>query len=84
MRDILPRPRKDLLAAIVGGPIQLLTESDGPFAQINGRPLSPWEVSDAATELAKILRTKPDDVEKTLRQNLEKLMIPETGTFSIS
>ncbi len=53
---------------------RILTESDGPFAQANGRPLWPWEVDGAVQQLAEIWGTSPQDVEKTLWQNLENLL----------
>ena len=53
---------------------RILTESDGPFAQANGRSLWPWEVSDAVNRLAEIWGTSTEDVEMALRQNLESLV----------
>lgn len=58
---------------------RILTESDGPFAQVNGRSMWPWEVSDAVDQLAEIWSASPVDVEKTLRQNLENLVTDEKG-----
>jgi TatD DNase family protein len=31
---------------------RVLTESDGPFAQINGNVLNPWDVENAIEELS--------------------------------
>ena len=58
---------------------RMLTESDGPFAQANGRSLWPWEVSDAVSQLADIWGTSTEDVEKTLWQNLENLVADDKG-----
>lgn len=58
---------------------RMLTESDGPFAQANGRSLWPWEVSDAVNQLAEIWGSSTEDVEKTLWQNLENLVADEKG-----
>ena len=58
---------------------RVITESDGPFAQVNGRSLWPWEVNDAVNQLAEIWGTSPEDVEKTLLQNLENLVADEKG-----
>ena len=64
---------------------RILTESDGPFAQISGRPLWPWDAGDAVNQLAELWDRSPEDVEKTLLQNLknlamdEKRVKPETG-----
>jgi TatD DNase family protein len=35
-------------------PDRVLTESDGPFAQVNGRSVMPWDVGRAESELAEI------------------------------
>jgi TatD DNase family protein len=33
---------------------RVLTETDGPFAQVNGRSIMPWDVEDAISRLAQI------------------------------
>ncbi|UPU01402.1 TatD family hydrolase (plasmid) [Bradyrhizobium barranii subsp. apii] len=57
---------------------RVLTESDGPFAQIDGRPLFPWDVANAEKELARIWGVAEKDVQYQLAQNLRRLtsMIP--------
>jgi TatD DNase family protein len=57
---------------------RVLTESDGPFAQIDGRPLFPWDVANAEKELARIWGVAEKEVQYQLAQNLRRLtsMIP--------
>lgn len=51
----------------------VLTESDGPFAQIQGKPLMPWQVESATLELSKIWSLSHDEVVNLLHQNLANL-----------
>jgi TatD DNase family protein len=66
MAAIMPRDR-------------ILTESDGPFARIDGRPLFPWDVATAEKALAGIWSASEDDVRHQLVQNLRGLtsIIPD-------
>ncbi len=52
---------------------RILTESDGPFAQIDGRPLYPWDASAAETMLGSIWGLDAKDVESQLMENLRRL-----------
>jgi len=52
---------------------RVLTESDGPFARINGRSIYPWEVTDAVNRLSKIWKVTPKTVEKKILDNLDRL-----------
>lgn len=52
---------------------RVLTESDGPFAQMEGRPIFPWEVEVAVTVLADLWEINPDSAYKRLSENLEIL-----------
>jgi TatD DNase family protein len=52
---------------------RILTESDGPFAQIEGRSVWPWEAGIAVGELAKLWVQSPVDVERQLATNLAQL-----------
>ncbi|UPJ81116.1 TatD family hydrolase [Bradyrhizobium sp. 183] len=54
-------------------PDRILTESDGPFAQINGRPLFPWDVETAEKALAKIWRVSDEEARHRLMENLRRL-----------
>lgn len=52
----------------------VLTESDGPFAQLNGRALYPWDVEHAVVALSKIWRITPTEAATTLSDNLRRLL----------
>lgn len=52
---------------------RLLTESDGPFAQVDGRAAWPWEAANAIGELAKLWDRSPADIERQLLSNLRRL-----------
>lgn len=54
-------------------PDRLLTESDGPFAQVDGRPAWPWEASNVIAELSRVWNGDRSDVERRLLRNLETL-----------
>jgi TatD DNase family protein len=51
----------------------VLTESDGPFAQMQGKPLMPGQVESAIVELSRIWSLSCDEVVNLLRQNLTNL-----------
>lgn len=52
---------------------RILTESDGPFVQIEGRPICPWDVVRAMQSLAELWSEPIDTVGQQLRKNLKKL-----------
>lgn len=52
---------------------RVLTESDGPFARINGEPLMPWQVDSAVIELSKIWSLPSDEIKDVLDRNLATL-----------
>ena len=52
---------------------RVLTESDGPFAQLERRSILPWEVDVAMDALAECWGSDPGSVEKSLRENLTSL-----------
>ena len=54
-------------------PERVLTETDGPFAYINGSALLPWEVTLAVQELSKIWDVTMEDTQMKLLSNLENL-----------
>jgi TatD DNase family protein len=54
-------------------PDRILTESDGPFAQIDGRPLFPWDVQAAENALADIWDITGEEVRLRLKENLRQL-----------
>ena len=53
---------------------RVLTESDGPFAQINGGPAMPWDVDGAINRLSQTWSLPPDEVEQTVDRNLGVLL----------
>lgn len=53
---------------------RVLTESDGPFAQIDGKPLLPWDVQRGSEMLAAVWSVGVDEVDATLRDNLRRLV----------
>jgi len=61
-------------ALIASMPLErVLTESDGPFAQMRGRSLWPWDVTSALQPLAELWSTDELDVDRRLKNNLRDL-----------
>lgn len=52
---------------------RLLTETDGPFAQIDGKSALPWDAAQTVPALAKIWSEPAADVEQQLVRNLRQL-----------
>jgi len=52
---------------------RVLTESDGPFAQIEGRAVLPWEVDRAVAVLADLWARDRRETQKILNNNLRSL-----------
>lgn len=52
---------------------RVLTESDGPFAQIDGRTVLPWEVDRAVAVLADLWASDKRQTQNTLNDNLRCL-----------
>lgn len=53
---------------------RVLTETDGPFAQVEGRAALPWDAERAADALAQLWAVPKDEVHKQLLDNLERLV----------
>lgn len=53
---------------------RIVTESDGPFVQVDGRAALPWDVERAATALAEIWGASTLQVRAQLLGNLKKLI----------
>ncbi len=53
---------------------RLLTETDGPFTQVDGRPTEPRDVAICVRRLAGLFRRDEDDVALGLRSNLKALV----------
>jgi TatD DNase family protein len=54
---------------------RILTETDGPFAQIDGKSLMPWDAQRAVGLLSTIWGVSAEDVESSVRDNLRKLVL---------
>lgn len=52
---------------------RILTETDGPFAQVDGRSAMPWDAQRAVTQLAALWKIQLEDVEQQLCSNLQYL-----------
>lgn len=53
---------------------RVLTETDGPFAQVDGRPASPWDVDRAVDQLAMVWRTSREKTSGQLLENLKSIV----------
>jgi TatD DNase family protein len=53
---------------------RVLTESDGPFAQMDGKPALPWDVQRAEEMLADVWSVSLDQSRTMLRDNLRSLV----------
>jgi TatD DNase family protein len=53
---------------------RVLTESDGPFAQLNGKALLPWQTEDAFEALSRIWSVSTAEVERSINRNLKALL----------
>lgn len=53
---------------------RVLTETDGPFARIEGRAAYPWDVSIAIERLSEIWSISKAETEHSLRENLHCLV----------
>lgn len=58
---------------------RILTETDGPFTQVDGRPAWPWDADRAIEALSKIWFEPADAVQRRLVDNLRRLAIPSTA-----
>lgn len=53
---------------------RILTETDGPFAQVDGRSAMPWDAQRAVVHLADFWEMPVEDVEQKLENNLRFLV----------
>lgn len=56
-------------------PERVLTESDGPFAQLDGKAVEPWQVKQAGEMLAEIWSMTPQEADRCLLRNLRELAL---------
>jgi TatD DNase family protein len=61
---------------------RVLTETDGPFAQVEGRSASPWDAALAVMGLAEVWDMTKQEVERLLLENLLRLTSSETHRTS--
>jgi TatD DNase family protein len=52
---------------------RVLTETDGPFAKVEGQSAFPWDASIAVAGLAELWDLPEKKVEQMLRENLRRL-----------
>ena len=53
---------------------RILTETDGPFTQVDGRPSEPADVKTTVTSIARVLGLSPESVGKRVQSNLRSLL----------
>lgn len=53
---------------------RILTESDGPFVHLSGRPANPWDVAVAVEALADVWGEEATSVQRVLDSNLHRLI----------
>jgi TatD DNase family protein len=53
---------------------RILTESDGPFAKVSGKPLMPWDVESAVIGLSRIWDMTPSNAQEILYSNFRALI----------
>jgi TatD DNase family protein len=53
---------------------RLLTETDGPFVHIDGRPVRPSDVEATVARLAHVRSMEPADIAAAIRDNLKRLL----------
>jgi TatD DNase family protein len=53
---------------------RLLTETDGPFTQVGGRPACPADVSGTVKEIADLRHVSPDELAASIRGTMKHLL----------
>jgi TatD DNase family protein len=53
---------------------RILTETDGPFTEIDGRPMEPADVQSTVGAIARVRRVSVDTIAGTVRANLRALL----------
>lgn len=54
---------------------RVLTETDGPFARMDGKPLMPWDGNITMRQLASLWQLSIEHTEHQVRSNLKKLVV---------
>jgi TatD DNase family protein len=55
-------------------PERVLTESDGPFAQLDGASVMPWQTELAMAQLSELWSIPQESVQQMLLKNLQNLL----------
>jgi TatD DNase family protein len=63
---------------------RVLTESDGPFAQLDGHPVKPWHVENAIQALSEIWLMSPREVDQKIHENLRGLLAAQNPVVASS
>jgi TatD DNase family protein len=58
----------------------VLTETDGPFAQVNGRSIMPWDVESAISGLAQIWNLSEGSATQVMQDNFRNLCLDSRGS----
>lgn len=53
---------------------RMLTETDGPFTEVDGRPSKPVDVADTVQTLAKLIDLPPKSLANAMRDNLRRVL----------
>lgn len=63
---------------------RVLTESDGPFAQLDGKSLLPWDMGTALETLSQLWSLPTAKVEQILHRNLKALLSTHPATTEMA
>lgn len=63
---------------------RVLTESDGPFAQLNGAAVMPWQVENAVQALSQLWSVQPSDAQQSIHGSVRGLLAKHGSELSIS
>ncbi|MBB5143653.1 Qat anti-phage system TatD family nuclease QatD [Desulfovibrio intestinalis] len=72
-KEMLNSPKHSQLIAKLPGD-RLLTETDGPFVLVQGKPIRPREITTTVSQLAKLRETTEDEMRKAILGNLNTLL----------
>ena len=56
---------------------RVVTESDGPFVDINGQPATPWDTDSVLVHLATVWQCSAEDAATTVAKNFHRLVHDE-------
>lgn len=69
---ILSKKGKDIISKI---PLdRLLTESDGPFIQVNQKPINPWDIKEVLSYISETRKVSYFDIERQINVNFLNLI----------